>query len=644
MKRNVYLVQAGCLYGNNYYLPYAVGMLAAFAFSDPTVNDSYTLKKIFYRLDDADEIISTLDCPCVVGFSNAIWNYTYNLEFAEKLKAEYPDCLIIFGGHHVPPTDEYLKEYPFIDILIHRKGEEAFRDVLIHNSTDGDFSGVANITYRLKDGTAVQTPRKNIDLTDYPSPYLTGIFDDILKDDYKFSCVLETNRGCPYNCSYCDWGELNSQVRLFPLDKVFAQLEWMSRNKIEFVYCIDANFGMFERDVKIAEKLVELKETTGYPNRLQVSYAKNEFDRTFIISKMLAEHGIGKGATLSLQSLSEKALSNVGRRNIPVDKYVSQIRRYRDAGITTYTELILGLPGETKESFIHGLCEVLELGQHNSVTVYNFELLPNSELSSAENIKKFGIKTVCTTLDQYHCGIMDNVLSGYSNIVVGTDTLSTSDWVETSLFSAFVQCMHHFGLLQCIAMYCRKEFDITYYDFYTRLFNAARKSDGICENMLNTVEKILQGFVDGKGGLIYYNEVFGKITFPVEEAAFLMLLYESDSFYDEIIPIINGITAGRAIPQELKEYQKSVLLMPGKNNFRKIFKHNYTEYFNEILRNDYTPLTDEINCCTFHTPFEVNSWEEYAKEIVWYGRRNGRMMFSNKPNTIEVTKGENIEH
>lgn len=110
---------------------------------------------------------------------------------------------------------------------------------------------------------------------------------------------------------------------------------------MEFVYCVDANFVMFERDELIAQKLVELKETKGYPNRLQVSYAKNEPDRVFRINKLLTLHGIGKGATLSLQSLSTQVLKNIGRRNMDIDYFASQLKRYREAGMHTYTDLIL---------------------------------------------------------------------------------------------------------------------------------------------------------------------------------------------------------------------------------------------------------------------------------------------------------------
>lgn len=636
LKKKVYMVQAGCLYGNTYYLPYAVGMLIAFAQENKTIKESYSFERIIYRFEDIDKCISEMDDPAFVGFSNSIWNYSYNLKFAKKLKKAYPKCIIEFGGHHIPPTTEYLEKYDFIDILIHRKGEEAFRDVLLSLDNGSEMDEIANISFRSSDHTIIQTKESEITICNYPSPYLNGVFDDILKTgEYPFSCVLETNRGCPFNCCYCDWGELNTNVRMFDIEKVMAELHWMSEHQMDFVYCIDANFGMFERDELIAQKLVELKEKTGYPNRLQVSYAKNAHDRVFRINKLLAEHGIGKGATLSLQSLSEEVLHNIGRVNITKKDYMTQISNYRAAGIPTYTELILGLPGETLESFSRGLCDILEMGQHSSVSAYYCELLPNSQMSRKEYIEKYNIGTVSTALNQYHCEQINSDLPGFSNIVVSTNTMSAEDWIKANIFSTCVQSFHHFGLLQFLAIYIRKEIGISYYDFYSDLCLYVFEKTTLCKSIFNNMLEILVNFVNGKGGLTYQNDIFGKITYPIEEAVFLLLLYNRDEFYSEIKEFISKYINDEMLLDDLLSYQKEIVLYPGdgKKNFR--FSYDFKSYFDEALKNSYIPLKKEKTQYLYTCAFSVNDWEEYAKIIIWYGRRNGRMLYSNIPNSIE---------
>ena len=636
MRKNVYLLQPSCLYGNNYYLPYAIGMLAAYAFSNDQIKRNYCLQKLIYRMDDIDETIARMEDPAVVGFSNYMWNYEYNLVLAEKLKAKYPDCLIAFGGHHLPNNTEYLEKYRFIDVLSFGKGEESFEGILLSALGLRQFSDVQNIAYR--DGSRiVETPKSRITLSEYPSPYLMGVFDDLLDDGYVFSCVLETNRGCPFRCAYCDWGEINTKVRLFPLERVFAELEWMSRNKIDFVYCVDANFGLFERDLKIAEKLVELKETTGYPNRLQVSYAKNEFDTTFKISVLLQQHGIGKGATLSLQSLSPQALKNISRSNISLEQYRSQLKKYREASVPTYTELILGLPGETLASFEEGLCRVIESGQHNSVTVYNFELLPGSEMARPEKLAGFGIKTVSKELFQYHCKPMEKTVSGFSNIVVGTNTMTTDEWIEASLFGIFVQVMHHFGLTQCVAMFAVNECGVTYYDFYQSFYNGVKNGGyPLMKAVMEQIRLLYHDFVYCGGGLTCFDEKFGEITYPPEEAVFLTWLDRFDEFYDEVRRFSEGYVKDEDFLNQLLRYQKAVILRPGVNNVVYPFAYDFYSYFDSVLRLEHPALRRRKNTCTFSTPFATGDLTDYARQIIWYGRRNGRMLYSSKPNLITV--------
>ena len=60
-----------------------------------------------------------------------------------------------------------------------------------------------------------------------------------------------------FACTFCDWGSLTyAKIRKFPLDKVFAELEWIAKNNMDYVTIADANFGVFyERDMAITNNL-----------------------------------------------------------------------------------------------------------------------------------------------------------------------------------------------------------------------------------------------------------------------------------------------------------------------------------------------------------------------------------------------------
>lgn len=123
--KNIYMVQASNTYvGRGFkaaYLPYAVGLLTAYAFSDETIKSEYCFKRFVFTRENTDEAVASLENPAFVGFSNYIWNTCYNLVLAEKIKKKFPDCVIVFGGHNIPPDNSFLEKYTFIDFLFTAK-------------------------------------------------------------------------------------------------------------------------------------------------------------------------------------------------------------------------------------------------------------------------------------------------------------------------------------------------------------------------------------------------------------------------------------------------------------------------------------------------------------------------------------------
>ena len=210
----------------------------------------------------------------------------------------------------------------------------------------GTLSGINSLSFRTPEGIRT-TPLVTAKEFDFPSPFQSGFYDRLLAEhpDIEFVPVIETNRGCPNRCAYCSWANSSARVRLFPLERVYADLEWVAAHKMEYVGVADANFGMFPRDEQIVDFLIDLNRRTGYPKKFQVSYAKDSGERVFRISEKLNRVGLCKAVTLSFQTMSEAAQANIGRANIGVDYYRDLLRRYTGAGIPTYTELILGLPG-----------------------------------------------------------------------------------------------------------------------------------------------------------------------------------------------------------------------------------------------------------------------------------------------------------
>ncbi len=622
--KNIYLIQANAIYGDtvkNTYIPYAIGCLAAFAFDNEEIKQEYSLGKFIYTRTDIQTAVDSMTDPFLAGFSTSVWNSEYNKALASQLKKKHPECITVFGGHQIPPEgEEAFREYPEADIVIHSAGEEAFRDILLSLKNGTPLTEIPNISVKNSDGTVHNGKRCLPETPDYPSPYLTGIFDPILDDGIEFSAIIETNRGCPNRCAFCDWGALKSKIKLFSLEKVEQELRWLSGHKIEYVYCADANFGIFDRDMDITDMFIALKETTGYPRKLKVNFTKNRCEFVGEISSKLSRHGIGKSQTLSFQSVDEKVLGAIGRKNIDLAHFRELLRMYEKEEIPTYSELILGLPEETYESFTDGICTLIENGQHKSINVYPCELLPNSLLGSAEYKKKYDIKTTILPFGQFHCEKEDSGIREYSRLITSTSAMSKSEWVDSYFFATVVQSFHCLGILRETAMYLREKKDISYKELYSRLIGYAfSDSSSYLGRVFTLSREHLRRVSEAEDTLGVYDERFGSVSYEPDENLFLCCVYDTNALFDALFGFISTLLT-EAEARALTDCQKASLYVPRASAAEASAPFGIARYFAEPsfeAEDESTPVR-----LRFSPASDVSDFAGYARECVWYGRRN----------------------
>lgn len=633
-KKNIYMVQVDHLYGNkekSIYLPYATGLLAAYAWSDKTIKDFYNLSGFKFWREDVEKSVASLDAPFLVGFSCYIWNTEYNKAFAKRLKEIYPDCIVVFGGHNVPDNTSMLEQYAFIDILVHGEGEEAFKALLLAYADNGDLSCIHNISFRTNLNDIVKTAFSPVADIDLPSPYLEGIFESLVnKGDFSFCAVIETNRGCPNHCTYCDWGRLGAKFKMFPLDKVLQEIDWMAEHKIEYFWVADSSFGLFERDMVIIDRLIEKKLETGYPKVFKANYAEHREVEVYDICRKLNVVDMNKGATLSFQSLDPTVLKNINRTNITMKRFTEMMALYNEANIATYAELILGLPGETYESFCQGIETLLEAGQHNALNLHALVLLVNSRMADPDYIEKFGIKTVRTEFSQFHCEKASNDIPEYYNLVYATKAMDASMWVKSTMFFIFIQNFHQLGLLKFFAIYLFHEKSIKYSEFYGRLIAWSELNpQTLCGNIFSEFGKKLRGVPEGKGSRTYMHKLYGDIIWPLEEGAFLDILPHSEQFYKEIDSFLNSFKIEDSVYRDLMAYQTGVMKHPNKYESEISLYYDFHNYFEKIYVHAYSKLEPKNNIIHLRDEKSAKTWKEYAIENVWYGRNDSRCIFSN---------------
>lgn len=638
MKQKFYLVQIGVSYSSPVFLPYSVGCIAAYLKLDEEITDFYDIPDIVVMREKIEDVIKRFDNPSYVAFSCFTWNLEYNKTLAAELKKIFPDVKIIFGGHSVPNGSVFLDKYPYIDFLMHNEGEETTALFLKAIKNGTELSEVPNLSFRTQNGNVTTETYHPCDLSSYPSPYIEGIFDNIMKENpgTEFHATLETNRGCPYGCTYCEWC-FTRKIRPFPMEKIKNEIEWIAKNKIRYCYCADANFGIMDRDVEIANYVIEQKKKYGYPDVFKPCYAKESDETVFEAGYVLNKNQADKGVTLAYQSLDSKTLENIGRKNLTLEHFADLDARYNEAGIPTYTELILGLPGETYDSFCKGMCRLLDSGQNNSMTVYECQVYPNAPMGDLKYQKKFGIKTSRIPLLGIHYNPEFNGVPEYFDIITETASMPKSDWVKACMFSVILQTFHHLGLIRYFAIYLHLEKDVSYYDFYNKLYDYIYKEN---KGFLNEFFKSLyERKADTKKADWTYNrDVFGTTGWYFEEGAFLEMVYHSDEFWSEIKPFLKSFDIKEDVFNDLFKYQKSLVRLPNVSEVTIHSDYNFYKYFEAADENQKPVLENKKCTLNIKAHKNITNWVDYAREIIWFGKRYSATLLVNPREIIAYSE------
>lgn len=568
MKKKVSLVQVNFQQGprelNAFYLPYTVGILWSYLQSQPGWSSMFELEQIVWKRDPIDQVVQKISNSDVILYSTYIWNRNFNYILAEKIKAMNPAVITVFGGPELPHRDpEIFQRYPFIDYIVKQEGELTIHELLTDHTRAREIKGLVINDH----GMVVDTGDADRvdDLNQLPSPYLNGFFDKIIENNpgYQWNATLETNRGCPYQCTFCDWGSLTySKIKKFNLERLFDEIEWIGAN-CDHITCADANFGMFvERDELIADKIIEVYKKYDRIKGFHAAWAKNQKADVIKIIKKLNDNldGFSTGLGVAVQSMDSGVLDIIKRKNLNQHQLSEIFKMCEDNHIPVYTEMILGLPGETLTSWKNGVYSVFEHGNHNSLDFIQAQILENAEMNYGQ--KNF-YKMETVEVYDYMSGIdeLGDCVESI-DIVISTRSMPYNDMIEAQVWTSFIIALHLNSLTSWVARFLRKYLDITYADFYNNLYQFM-KIDGWIKNTLTDIEQYFRKWT--KVGYFDHPPIGGMAVTGVNIGhRFLIDIYLHDKI-DHVLDLTKSFVhknydLPKLVKEELFRFQKDTIL------------------------------------------------------------------------------------
>jgi len=409
----------------------------------------------FNKYTNVQEILDEIGQNEIYLFSSYIWNYEVCDQLALLIKEKYPTSICVLGGPQIGTNDPlFLINRSMYDFILKpTKPGEVFVQELIDSYFE--FSGnpdIESLSWELRSSKQCDQFMPSYSVYEEHIDYLKEIRNYACKNELEPFCIIETTRGCPYACVYCEWGGgIDSKIYKKPIEIVKKDLLALKKAGFRDVYLTDANFGAFkDRDIEIFKfawengvNCTDISTMKSKDLKRRINLVDAWFDvvgpgpekHSPVLSKeggqalvagmddvsklQFDEEYISIVPTVSIQSISDEAMKIAKRADLSFEDKIKlsehiHKRCHEEGYPVPAIELIMGMPGSTLDDF-YAEWEIMWNFKAWTSYRHDYMFLPDSDLTQKDYLEKYDIKLVEVYSDLIDEFGVDNQNSLYKN-------------------------------------------------------------------------------------------------------------------------------------------------------------------------------------------------------------------------------------